>query len=111
MLDFIYLYVIQYLGIIFNLAPFEKNIKKFRIPFINDFKVILMGSIVRYLYREFGVLTHFTAPRPDMLVIMPPLIIKESEIDLFIDAVDKTLKFGLGRLFTKFLINNVKDII
>ena len=100
-----------YLGVEFNFVPFENNIKNISIPFINDFKVILMGSIVRNLYREYGILSHFTPPRPDMLIIMPPLIIKKVEIDLFIDALDKTLKFGLVKLFGKFLLNNAKDIM
>ncbi len=99
-----------YLGITFNFTPFENNIGTIRIPFINDIKVILMGSIVRHLYRKYGILTHFTPPRPDMLVIMPPLIIKNSEIDYFIDSMDETLSLGLGKLFSKFLINNVKEL-
>ena len=73
-------------------------------------KIVLMGSIIRYLYREYGLLTHFTPPRPDILVIMPPLIIKESEIDYFVDSIDKILKIGLLRLFKKFLIGNIKDL-
>ncbi len=100
-----------YLGIVFNFTPFKNFVKDIHIPFINDFKVILMGSILRHLYREFGILTHFTPPRPDMLVIMPPLIIKKSEIDFFIDAIDKTLELGLKKLFGKFLINNFKEIV
>ena len=100
-----------YLGMVFNFIPFEKKIKKINIPFINDVKVALMGSIVRCLYQEYGLLTHFTPPRPEMLVIMPPLIINNSEIDYFINSIDKILQIGLTRLFTKFLINNVKDAI
>jgi len=56
------------------------------------------------------LLTHFTPPRPDILVIMPALIIKESEIDYFVDSIDKILKIGLLRLFKKFLIGNIKDL-
>ena len=100
-----------YIGIVFNFIPFENKIKKVRIPFINDIKVILMGSIVRYLYRKYGILTHFTPPRPDMLVIMPPLIIKSSEIDFFIDSLDQTLALGLGNLFKNFIVNNVRELI
>ena len=70
-----------------------------------------MGSIVRYLYRKYGILTHFTPPRPDMLVIMPPLIIKSSEIDFFIDSLDQTLALGLGNLFKNFIVNNVRELI
>ena len=74
-------------------------------------KVALMGSIVRCLYRDYDLLTHFTPPRPDMLVIMPPLIIKESQIDYFVDSINNMLDMGLSKLFRKFLIGNVKDII
>ena len=100
-----------YLGVEFNFVPFEKNIKKMSIPFINDYKVVLMGSIVRFLYREYGILTHFTPPRPAMLIIMPPLIIKKGEIDIFIESLDHTLKLGLVKLFGKFLLNNAKEIV
>ena len=99
-----------YIGIVFDFIHYEKHLKKIKIPFITDMKIVLMGSIIRCLYREYGLLTHFTPPRPDILVIMPPLIIKESEIDYFVDSIDKILKIGLLRLFKKFLIGNIKDL-
>jgi len=100
-----------YIGIIFDFIHYEKHLKKLKIPFITDMKIVLMGSIIRCLYREYGLLTHFTPPRPDILVIMPPLIIKESQIDYFVDSIDKILKIGLFRLFKKFLIGNIKDLV
>jgi len=99
-----------YLGIIFNFNPYEKSLKKIRIPFINDMRVALMGSIVRCLYRKYGLLTHFTPPKPNMLVIMPPLIIEKEQIDYFIDSVDSILKIGFLRLFGKFVIDNAKSL-
>ena len=70
-----------------------------------------MGSIVRCLYRKYGLLTHFTAPRPEMLVIMPPLIIEKEQIDYFIESVDKTIELGFTRLFGKFLVGNTKNLM
>ncbi len=100
-----------YLGIIFNFSSYEKSLKLLRIPFINDMRVVLMGSIVRCLYRKYGLLTHFTAPRPEMLVIMPPLIIEKEQIDYFIESVDKTIELGFTRLFGKFLVGNTKNLM
>ena len=100
-----------YLGIIFNFSPYEKSLKILRIPFINDMRVALMGSIVRCLYRNYGLITHFTPPRPNMLVIMPPLIVEKEQIDYFIESVDKTIKLGFARLFGKFVVGNTKNLM
>ena len=100
-----------FIGITFNFVPFEKNVKGVNIPFINDIKVVFMGSILRYLYRKHNLLTHFTPPRPDMLVIMPPLTINKTEILYFIRSIDEMLSLGLTKLFSKFLIGNIKELI
>ena len=100
-----------YLGIIFDFSRYEQGLKVLRIPFLNDMRVVLTGSIVRCLYRTYGLLTHFTAPRPDMLVIMPPLIIEKEQIDYFIDSIDNILKLGFGRLFSKFVVGNAKNLL
>jgi acetylornithine/succinyldiaminopimelate/putrescine aminotransferase len=99
-----------FIGITFNFIPFEKKIKDVKIPFVKDIKVVLMGSILRYLYRKHNLLTHFTPPRPDMLVIMPPLIINRTEILYFTDSLDEMLSQGLPKLFSKFLIGNIKEL-
>ena len=69
-----------------------------------------MGSIVRCLYSKYDLLTHFTPPRANMLVIMPPLIIKKEQIDYFISSLDDLLNMGLHRLFAKFMVDNVKTL-
>ena len=100
-----------YLGIIFDFSRYEQNLRTLKIPFINDMRVALMGSIVRCLYRKYSLLTHFTPPRPDMLVIMPPLIVEKEQIDYFIDSVDSILKIGFIRLFSRFVVDNAKDLL
>ena len=70
-----------------------------------------MGSIVRALYRDYNILTHFTPPRPSMLVVMPPLVVTKEQINQFVDALDDLIGKGLFKLFSKFLIGNVKEIL
>lgn len=100
-----------YLGVIFNFIPYENKIRRLNIPFINDMQVVLMGSIVRALYRDYNILTHFTPPRPSMLVVMPPLVVTKEQINQFVDALDDLIGKGLFKLFSKFLIGNVKEIL
>tara|TARA_B100001250_G_scaffold374783_1_gene361851 strand:+ start:11998 stop:13413 length:1416 start_codon:yes stop_codon:yes gene_type:complete len=100
-----------YIGINFNFIPYENKMNKLKIPFLKDIKVALMGSIVRSLYRDYNILTHFTPPEPSMLVLMPPLIISNQEIDKFIYSLDNLLAKGLINLFSKFLINNTKELL
>ena len=100
-----------YLGIVFDFSRYEKNLKSLKIPFVNDMQVALMGSIVRCLYSQYGLLTHFTPPRPNMLVIMPPLIITKEQIDYFMESIDSVLKIGFSRLFGKFVVENAKNLV
>ena len=100
-----------YLGIVFDFSRYEKNLKSLKIPFVNDMQVALMGSIVRCLYSQYGLLTHFTPPRPNMLVIMPPLIITKEQIDYFMESIDSVLEIGFSRLFGKFIVENAKNLV
>ena len=100
-----------YLGIVFDFSRYEKNLKLLKIPFVNDMQVALIGSIVRCLYSQYGLLTHFTPPRPNMLVIMPPLIVTKEQIDYFMESIDSVLKIGFSRLFGKFVVENAKNLV
>ena len=100
-----------FIGVEFDFSGYEKFLTKLRIPFINDMRIALMGSIVRCLYEKYGLLLHFTPPRPNVLVIMPPLIITKKEIDYFTTCFDNLLEKDLFNLLTKFVTANVKDLI
>ena len=67
-----------------------------------------MGSLIREFLHEHKVLLHFTNAQPETLVFLPPLIISDREIDIFIESTDKVLEKGLMKLFTKFIYENVK---
>lgn len=54
--------------------------------------------ISSYLLKEYGILTFSTLNNPNVIRIQPPLIITESEIDYFIESLDKVLiKFTFNR--------------
>ena len=67
---------------------------------------MLMESFQVHLLHR--VLLHFTNAQPETLVFLPPLIISDEEIDVFIDSTDKVLEKGLLNLFMKFIYGNVK---
>ena len=98
-----------FVGIEFDFDKIISNFtfKKIKIPFIKNIKTVLMGSIIREYLHEHRVLLHFTNSQPETLVFLPPLIISEEEIDIFIDSTDKVLKKGLINLFAKFIYGNI----
>jgi acetylornithine/succinyldiaminopimelate/putrescine aminotransferase len=55
---------------------------------------VMMVSLLRYLYEEHHIIAHFSASDPDLLHIMPPLIVEKQQINLFVDALDDILKKG-----------------
>ena len=98
-----------FIGIEFDFDKIISNFtfKKIKIPFIKNIKTVLMGSIIREYLHEHRVLLHFTNSQPETLVFLPPLIISEEEIDIFINSTDKVLKKGLLNLFAKFIYGNI----
>ena len=99
-----------FIGIEFDFDNIISNFtfKKIKIPFIKSIKTVLMGSLIREFLHEHKVLLHFTNAQPETLVFLPPLIISDREIDVFIESIDKVLEKGLMKLFTKFIYENVK---
>ena len=67
-----------------------------------------MGSIIREYLHQHKILLHFNNSQPETLVFLPPLIISDEEINVFIEATKKVLDKGLLKLFSKFIIGNIK---
>ena len=99
-----------FIGIQFN---FEKIISlgliKFNIPYINNVKAILMGALVREYISKYNILVHFNKSSPDVLLIIPPLIIDYKEIKYFIRCTEKILEKGFLNLFSKFIVKNITN--
>ena len=99
-----------FIGIEFDFDHIISNVtfKKIKIPFMKSIKTVLMGAIVREYLHEHKVLLHFNNSQPETLVFLPPLIISDGEINIFIDSTKKVLEKGLLNLFVKFIIGNIK---
>ena len=68
---------------------------------------LILSSIIDDLYEDCRVLTFTSLGRDLHLIISPPLIVKEDEIDYFINALDKTLSKGILKLVGKFCKNKL----
>ena len=63
------------------------------------------ASVISELYDEHNILTFYGSNTDIPLIISPPLIVKEKEIDYFISSLDQVLQKGLLRLIAKFAKN------
>ena len=100
-----------FLGIEFDFDNIISNfvLKKIRIPFIKDIKTILMGALVREYLNKYKILLHFNNAQPEILVILPPLIINEQELSYFLKSTREILNQGLVKVLAKFIINNITN--
>ena len=60
------------------------------------------ASVISELYDEHNILTFYGSNTDIPLIISPPLVVKEKEIDYFISSLDQVLQKGLLRLIAKF---------
>ncbi|MFG2581613.1 aspartate aminotransferase family protein [Streptomyces malaysiensis] len=59
---------------------------------------LLTGAVVAALYRDHGILTFFGSNRLIALIVSPPLVAQDDEVDLFVKALDDVLGQGASRL-------------
>ena len=69
-----------------------------------------MGSLLREYLSKYNILLHFNNSSPETLVILPPLTINKDEIKYFIKCTESILNKGFVKLFSKFIMQNIKDI-
>jgi len=70
-----------------------------------------IAAIVRSMFQDYDVLVHFTGSSPNVMHLMPPLIISESEIDQFLTALQKMLNNSFELTLVRFINGNIKDLI
>jgi acetylornithine/succinyldiaminopimelate/putrescine aminotransferase len=68
---------------------------------------LVTGAVVSALYREHDVLTYFGSNHGLPLIVAPPLIVDDREIDLFLTALDCVLGKGIARLVAAFVKERV----
>ena len=63
------------------------------------------AAVISELYDEHCILTFYGSNREIPLIISPSIIVSDDEIDIFLNALDKTLEKGLITLILKFAKN------
>ncbi|MFE4518643.1 aspartate aminotransferase family protein [Kitasatospora sp. NPDC056783] len=56
------------------------------------------AAVVAALYRDHGVLTYYGSNHDLPLIAAPPLVAEDSDLDVFLDALDAALAKGMPRL-------------
>lgn len=75
--------------------------------YLNLLDSVMMASLVRYLYEKHDIIAHFSASDPDILHIMPPLIVEQAHLDRLVTALDDILTQGLVKVVGSFVKNNL----
>lgn len=75
--------------------------------YLNLLDSVMMASVVRYLYEEHSILVHFSASDPDILHLMPPLIVEQDQLDRMVAALDDVLTQGLMKIVGRFVKHNL----
>lgn len=96
-------------GIILNKninSAIEKTINLVPGDFFKDERFIaklITCSVMSYLYNKFGVLTSYGQNEEIPLLVSPNLVVKDEELDYFLESLDKTLAVGKFRLLFDFV--------
>ena len=70
-----------------------------------------IAAIVRKLFKDHDVLCHFSGSNPCVLHLMPPLIISETEMEIFLKAINGILSKSFESTLLSFISGNMKDIM
>ncbi len=68
---------------------------------------LILSSIINDLYENSQILTFTSLGRDLHLIISPPLIVNDDQIQYFVSSLDKTLSKGIMRLVSSFAKNKL----
>ncbi|AJC61345.1 Glutamate-1-semialdehyde aminotransferase [Streptomyces sp. 769] len=68
---------------------------------------LLTGAVIAALYRDHNILTFFGSNQRIALIVSPPLVAGEEEVQIFLRALDDVLSRGVRRLLTDFVREKV----
>ncbi|KOG51886.1 aminotransferase [Streptomyces griseoflavus] len=68
---------------------------------------LVTAAVIASLYRDFGVLAYYGSNHGLPLIASPPLVAEETEVEVFLQALDSVLEQGAGRLLARF----AKDVL
>ena len=64
---------------------------------------LVNGAVNEHLYSKHNILTYQGTNYEIPIMISPPLVVTDDEIDFFLDSLDKTFEIGLRKLVLKFI--------
>ncbi len=64
---------------------------------------VITASVINALYREHDIYTYYTLNGASPLVVGPPLVATDDDIEHFLNALDAVLDQGLNRLLRRFV--------
>ncbi|QSB17328.1 aspartate aminotransferase family protein [Natronosporangium hydrolyticum] len=67
-------------------------------------------AVIDTLYREHDVFAYYTLNGRNPLVVGPPLVATDDDVDYFLDALEATLAVGMPRLLTRFVQGKVSSL-
>lgn len=103
-------------GLIFNaeikiLEPFIKILPKSISSDEQFVQKLLTGSIISYLYDNFGLLTYYGSNQEIVFKIAPSSTISEEDIDYLFESLVKTLEKGWVKIIGSFVNRKILSIL
>jgi acetylornithine/succinyldiaminopimelate/putrescine aminotransferase len=80
-------------------------------PIFKNYQGVLIGSLVRELYENYGILAHFLHGAMDTLHFMPPLVVEKKHIDKVVSSLDEIFSRGIGDATLKFIVKNLRNAL
>ncbi|MDG4784843.1 aminotransferase class III-fold pyridoxal phosphate-dependent enzyme [Micromonospora sp. WMMD1102] len=71
---------------------------------------LITCAVIETLYREHGIYTYYTLNGRSPLVVGPPLVVSDAQVEYFLNCLDATLAEGLPKLLTRFVQGKVSAL-
>ncbi|WFE30492.1 aminotransferase class III-fold pyridoxal phosphate-dependent enzyme [Solwaraspora sp. WMMD791] len=71
---------------------------------------VVTCAVINALYRDHDIYTYYTLNGASPLVVGPPLVVSDDDVEYFLDSLDTVLGQGLTRLLTRFVAQKVGSL-
>ncbi|WP_103336540.1 aspartate aminotransferase family protein [Amycolatopsis sp. CA-126428] len=71
---------------------------------------LITCAVVDALYRDHDIYTYYTLNGRSPLVVSPPLVVEDADVERFLEALDAVLEQGMSRLLTRFVQEKVSRL-
>ncbi|MEU4519153.1 aminotransferase class III-fold pyridoxal phosphate-dependent enzyme [Amycolatopsis sp. NPDC024027] len=71
---------------------------------------LITCAVIDALYRDHDIYTYYTLNGRSPLVVSPPLVAEDADVERFLEALDAVLEQGMSRLLTRFVQEKVSRL-